>query len=198
MSVHDDSVREKIILATIECIEKEGLHAVTIRGIAREAGVNSAAINYYFRSKENLIDATLQQTIDHAIMDLTEILDDNSIPPRKVLRSFFMYLLEGSLRYPEMTKAHFYDPILRNKYNVGFNRWIATIFDKIQKVFLKEYPEYDKTDIRLMLIQMLSAVIFHCLVPDMYNNYLDTPLKDLTTQYRYVDTMLDHYFGKTE
>ena len=42
------AAREKIILAAIGCIEKDGLRRVTIRGIARAAGANSAAISYYF------------------------------------------------------------------------------------------------------------------------------------------------------
>ena len=46
MEEKDDPAKSKIIAATIDCIEREGIQTLTIRKIAREAGVNSAAINY--------------------------------------------------------------------------------------------------------------------------------------------------------
>ncbi|HDP81173.1 MAG TPA: TetR/AcrR family transcriptional regulator [Spirochaetes bacterium] len=195
MTVHDETVREKIILATIECIEKQGLHSVTIRGIAREAGVNSAAINYYFRSKENLIDLTLQQTIDHSLMDIREILDDTTLSPRTALRNILMYLLEGSLRYPELTKAHFYDSIVLNRSNPRFTGWINEILENIHSLLLKSSMKKNEPDRRLEVIQMLSAVIIHCLIPEFNKEYLGGDLKNLPAQYRYIDTLLDRYFA---
>ena len=50
MEYASDSMEEKIILATIECLEKYGFQGTTIRKIAEAAGSNSAAVNYYFRS----------------------------------------------------------------------------------------------------------------------------------------------------
>lgn len=44
MSAENISVGHKIILAAIECIEREGMQAVTIRAIAKKAEVNVAAI----------------------------------------------------------------------------------------------------------------------------------------------------------
>jgi len=55
MSENERSVEERSIRVTITCIEAEGLERTTIRRIADIAGVNSAAINYYFRSRERLI-----------------------------------------------------------------------------------------------------------------------------------------------
>jgi AcrR family transcriptional regulator len=45
------SAEEKIITAAVECIEKYGIKGTTIRQIAEQAGVNIAAVNYYFRSR---------------------------------------------------------------------------------------------------------------------------------------------------
>jgi len=195
MTVHDETVREKIIFATIECIEKQGLHLVTIRGIAREAGVNSAAINYYFRSKENLIDITLQQTIDHSLMDIREIINDATLSPRTALRNILMYLLEGSLRYPELTKAHFYDSIVLNRSNPRFTGWIIEILSNIQSLLLKSSVIKKEPESRLEVIQMLSAVVIHCLIPEFNKEYLGGDLKNLQVQYHYVDTLLDRFFG---
>ena len=60
------SVEGKIIQAAIECIEKYGISGATNRQIALEAGVNNAAINYYFRSKEVLIQRCMEITLKNA------------------------------------------------------------------------------------------------------------------------------------
>lgn len=49
--MNSEPVEIKIIEAAIECIEQFGLKGATNRRIAEKAGVNLAAINYYFRSK---------------------------------------------------------------------------------------------------------------------------------------------------
>ncbi|MDP4095119.1 MAG: TetR family transcriptional regulator, partial [Bacillota bacterium] len=56
MNSEEKNAKERIILATIELIEKKGINSITTRGIASTANVNSAAINYYFGSKEKLLD----------------------------------------------------------------------------------------------------------------------------------------------
>ena len=43
MSDEKMTVREKIIFAVIECIEREGIQGVTTRSIVKEADVNIAA-----------------------------------------------------------------------------------------------------------------------------------------------------------
>ena len=51
MSTEEQSIRERIFLATLTCIERDGLDSMTVRDIAKEANVNTAAINYYFGTK---------------------------------------------------------------------------------------------------------------------------------------------------
>lgn len=55
MKTTDDDTREKLIRAALELLQTEqDTGRVTVRQIAAKAGVNSALVNYYFRSKENL------------------------------------------------------------------------------------------------------------------------------------------------
>ena len=53
------STKEKILHATIDAIVKNGIQNVTTRVIAQEAGVNNAALHYYFGTKEQLLEAFL-------------------------------------------------------------------------------------------------------------------------------------------
>ena len=52
--------RDRIIAATMHVVGREGVSEATTRGIAREAGVNLAALHYCFGNKNNLLMAVLE------------------------------------------------------------------------------------------------------------------------------------------
>ncbi|SMF22103.1 TetR/AcrR family transcriptional regulator [Pseudobacteriovorax antillogorgiicola] len=51
--------KEKIIDTACQLFATSGFHGVSIREIAKEAGVNLAAVNYHFKNKEGLFAAIL-------------------------------------------------------------------------------------------------------------------------------------------
>ncbi|SHK05782.1 transcriptional regulator, TetR family [Shimia gijangensis] len=55
-----DIRHDELIAATITAVHKHGFTGVTMSEIAQEAGATAASINYYFGSKENLMEATMR------------------------------------------------------------------------------------------------------------------------------------------
>jgi AcrR family transcriptional regulator len=53
--------KSKILAAAFRRLAKEGYAALSIREIARDAGVNHALINYHFRTKDHLVIAVLDE-----------------------------------------------------------------------------------------------------------------------------------------
>jgi AcrR family transcriptional regulator len=53
--------REKILEAAFQRLAREGYAALSMREIARDAGVNHALINYHFRTKDQLVIAVLDE-----------------------------------------------------------------------------------------------------------------------------------------
>ncbi|MFS4439438.1 choline-responsive transcriptional repressor BetI [Paracoccaceae bacterium GXU_MW_L88] len=55
-----DIRRQELVDATIRCIHAQGFSQVTMISIAKEAGSSAASINYYFGSKDHLLEYTMQ------------------------------------------------------------------------------------------------------------------------------------------
>jgi AcrR family transcriptional regulator len=76
------------VLAALTCIERDGIEATGIREIAREAGVNSAAINYYFQSKDKLLAIALERSLEQLFERLQP-----AARPRACVRGLIKQLL---------------------------------------------------------------------------------------------------------
>jgi AcrR family transcriptional regulator len=68
----------------VDVIAERGLEAATMRNVAASAGISLAQIQYYFRSKEELVAAAFQHVTE--LFDLKLATIDLSGPPRLVLR----------------------------------------------------------------------------------------------------------------
>lgn len=59
-----DIRNDELIEATIIAVHKRGYSVVTMAEIATEAGASAASINYYFGSKEGLMEATMRHLLN--------------------------------------------------------------------------------------------------------------------------------------
>lgn len=87
----------RILAATRELFADAGFAGVPVRAVAAHAGVNVAMINYYFGSKDRLIDAVLSQELQHLLRDVVQGLDAEAAPER-VLVEFPLRLLDSLRR----------------------------------------------------------------------------------------------------
>jgi len=91
-----DSPPGRILAATRALFAMGGFTAVTVRAVAARAGTNVAMVNYYFGSKERLVDAVLLQEIQLLLHDVVTGIDSEA-PPAQVLAEFPLRIL-ASLR----------------------------------------------------------------------------------------------------
>ena len=74
--------KERIIKAFLDIIGQKGDLRVTVRDISKKANVNLAAVNYYFRTKQNLLDE-IEKYFFKKVFDNNQILDDLSLSPKQ-------------------------------------------------------------------------------------------------------------------
>ena len=72
-----DRRRAELIAATIKCIARSGLGAVTMQEITREAGMSLGIVNLHFDTKEKLLIETLRLIADEYRAGWRRILDSD-------------------------------------------------------------------------------------------------------------------------
>jgi len=162
------ATREIIVEAVISCIEKYGLENVTTRRIAQQAGTNVASINYHFRSKDDLIAETLALTGKHMLDDVMQTLSDAQKPLESTLREVFCYLLEGSARFPGISRAHLTQAVMTGRKDTAGARAMRKIFNGLVERAARAYPRKYKEVLRMRLAQVMYAILFLVLSPDFF------------------------------
>jgi AcrR family transcriptional regulator len=100
-SIPDASVpiRDHILDRTIFLVGKKGTTDVTVREIAHEAGVNVAAMNYYFSSKEQMFGQMAERFLA-GFDDVMRLLDGPDTPPEERLRRWSETVMRHLADYP--------------------------------------------------------------------------------------------------
>lgn len=189
-------IKEHIVIATIECIEQKGIQSVTVRDIANKAGINIAAVNYYFGSKDNLLKEALTYSLYSSLTENYEEIVQANPDSYSMIRAFFREIFQGSLQWPNVTRSHFYGPIIDNNYEGVFVDWLNDTADKLTaRVQTINAGKVDTETLKLTLAQMISALLLCSLMPDLFNSFLGFDFRDTQKQYQFIDLLLERYLG---
>jgi AcrR family transcriptional regulator len=93
MSYHHGGLREAIIDAAAEAIEREGVAALSLRALARQVGVTHAAPRHHFGGKRGVVTALAAQGYRRLAADVRRANDAGS-------------LLESGVAYTEFARTH--------------------------------------------------------------------------------------------
>ncbi|HUX39585.1 MAG TPA: TetR/AcrR family transcriptional regulator [Rectinemataceae bacterium] len=120
----------RILVATLDCIAEQGLEGATVRVIAAKAGLNAAAVNYYYRTKERLVEAALRSAWTHVSEDIDRI----AATAKDGGEGFEMtvsYLIEGAYKYPAIIRAIIVEhPSLRGEAGAFFKKLFEELYAK--------------------------------------------------------------------
>lgn len=185
------AAEQRMVEATIECIEAEGIEAVTIRKIAAIAGMNSAAVNYYFRSKGALLERALAATTENAIADWERIVEDAAIAPEDRLRAILEELLEGVRKFPNLSRAHLYGPIMEGDFDTVFARrfrgFVARASEALTPALSGGGP------LGLRLAALFSAVMGWGLLGEMFADVPGATPENPEDRKRYLELLLSRF-----
>lgn len=171
-----------IIDAAIACIEKRGLQEATVRAIAEEAGVNVAAINYYFRSKEQLIDRVMEQTLNNAF-DWSDFGPGEGVPADQRLADILDHLTQGAQQYPQIARMHFYEMLASGhcpqQLSDRFSAFLCSMFEDLRG----RGVTLGDVDLRRAILQAMSTSLFGMvLLTPLFGPFLQEDYRDPATR----------------
>jgi len=117
----EDDARNRLLQAGLEVFAKCGFEAASTRMLASKAGVNLAAIPYYFGGKEGLYHAVIQAITDRihrhmqpAIERAQALLEDEHASKSEILDLLGM-MLPGPIALFASPEARYFGPLIANE-----------------------------------------------------------------------------------
>lgn len=109
------------ILKTVEAlISEKGINATSIREIANSANINVAMVNYYFGSKDQMIESLFEYRIGIMHEFLSKIKDESSMNTRErleeILRKYLDSILNNTTFHRIMVREFSLDTISNSIY----------------------------------------------------------------------------------
>ena len=185
-----DTVEQQIIRAAIECIEKYGLAGVTNRRIAEIANVNHAAINYYFRSKENLIAKVMELTVN-VVFDWKKFDIQPGLSAKNRCISIFENMVKGGCDYPEIMRAHFYGIMNELNNDSSIMHPYNTFMIKLQQDLMDRGTKIPQEELQLALTQIASACFMVILVPKLNIPDFNIDLREEEQRHLFVSRLVE-------
>lgn len=182
--------KTEIMRATLECIEKYGLERTTIRKIAEISGKNSAAISYYFRSKELLIDEVLKWNIKDSF-SWQDFQNNNDLPVKEQLNLMLFHFAKGALGYPNLVQAH-YQGILKGEKGSYAEKEVNAFMQLMVDHIVSLQPDWKGEKLKTSLWLICSNIFCYVgLMPQMFEEFTQKNLRDEETLKAYIFELVE-------
>jgi AcrR family transcriptional regulator len=173
--------KDRVLVAAIRCIASAGLEGINVRAIAQAAEVNVAAINYYFGSKDQLVQLALERTLEESLVKTLPELDEAIVEAggdvRAALEPFLVTLFGNAMRHPGVAAVHF-DNVLRHQDYGGAMARAQEFFEGFHLRIRPAFGEVDDATARARTAEILMALNLSALAPRLFDRFLSKPLTE--------------------
>lgn len=159
------TTEQKIIIAARQVFTKKGYAATRTRDIAKEAGINLALLNYYFKSKENLFKIIIIEKFMELFGKLSPIISDENISLEAKIENIVSYYTNLLTENPDL--PIFVLNELKNNEHV-FDESLQSARELSQPIVEKQIREKGiKSSVSTVIVNILALTIFPFLVKPM-------------------------------
>ncbi|MEO6956302.1 MAG: TetR family transcriptional regulator C-terminal domain-containing protein [Antricoccus sp.] len=130
--------RARIIEAAWQLIAQRGLQAVRIADVADKCGVSTASVHYHFKTRQNLLEEALRESLQQSHDRLSADVKSINDPYERLLRLLELQLpnsaalvLEWSIWLQVCAQAPL-NSRLREVHAAAYDSWSATIVEAIE------------------------------------------------------------------
>ncbi len=187
MSNDKNDTRTRILETAAEIIGKERNLNLTIREVAARADVNIASINYYFRSKENLlseVEMLLMENIGHIY---THLGDPEANAATRLI-NWANNLIKHLIDYPGI--IYLIGTRIIEKEQTGINQYL-NLMDRDLAPLVKELSGIDDDNIvAFKVLQLISGVVYPILITSSSDEAAGINISNEKTRLAYVSQLV--------
>lgn len=183
--------KQTIINAALDCIKESGLQHVTVREITEQAALNTAAINYYFGSKEELLHQALQKHFENLLVDWEVILERQALDFQQGLKVLLREILEEARKNPNLFIAQVYEPLTNKNTDSPFAEQFDRFIRHLLEQKTKSQPDKSVETHQVEIMQLFSGVLFPGLVQHLFTDFDQWDLNEAEHQEQYVEELVN-------
>ena len=189
------TTKDRIIKATLDIIGREGFQNVTIRKIAAMAGVNVAAVNYHFGSKDAVINEALNM-VTLRIEDTFACLKSNEIEPSARLECFVRQYSKVIMEYPDIIRNFISQSLHNNSVRVEYQEYLKNEgIILVARTIAQIRPEESRIVHYLRTLQLLSSLSFPILMGERIAEITGLDLDEPDVISRYIEHLVNGITG---
>ena len=172
--------RAAILKAALEEFAQEGVAGARTEEIARRAGVNKALLYYYFKDKDGLYAAALEQVFAGLYSRVAAVFEQTQLTPRERLLGYvqahFDYIASSHV-YPRLVQREFMRSGGRSLSPIAkgiLEKYGRPVYASLGKLITEGIAagEFRKVDPMQTITSMLGTIVFY---------FISTPAQQLMT-----------------
>ena len=179
----DTSARDRILLAAERLVAEKGFESVSLRDITQQAGVNLAAVGYYFGGRERLMDevvcAVMKPVLDHRmeLLDAVEADAGKSVPKVEPVLDAFLRPMMDAVKRSAHSEQLFYKFMGRclsergSKFPPGVLPQLQRSVERVAVLLSRALPKLTKAEIMWRLNFTAGALMSSLIHGEMIRQF---------------------------
>lgn len=192
--------RERLLDAAVACFAADGVAATSLRSIALKAGVTPALVNYYFGSKQQLVDAFVAERVTNVVQILRENLLAAGDDPRALIAAFVHGIHDAVARFPWLPSLWVREVL--NEKGVLRDVLPKVIAPQVTHLLARMLVDAQKRgaigpdlDPRLLIVSLVGLTMFPLAAEHLWRRIFAADDIDRDVLLRHTLALLDHGLG---
>lgn len=101
--------RDIILDAMQTLMNKNNAQTISVSDIAKEAGIGKGSIYYYFKSKEDILDAVIERSYSHAVTESQKLVENTDLDALTKMEIIFRTCRESSLELMRQESTTYFE-----------------------------------------------------------------------------------------
>ena len=192
--------RERLLDAAVTCFAADGIAATSLRSIAVKAGVTPALVNYYFGSKERLLDAFVAERVAPVVAALRESLLAAGHEPGALVTAFVQGIHSAVARFPWWPSLWVREVLsdngaLRDVLVTQISPQVAQLVAKTLTGLQQRGELSTDLDPRLLVVSLVGLTLFPLAAESLWRRIFTADDIDRAALLRHTLALLDHGLG---